>query len=154
MMQDAVHLQGVESKADRQARSKRRQAFWIVAYALSMTIMGNNIPAPLYPLYQQLWHFSTGMLTVVFAVVAVGVFPSLLFLGPLSDVRGRRPVLLLGVALAIAGALIFILALGVGLGTGLLGFYQATVTVVSVICILALLAGIVSAWTPLLTRHP
>jgi MFS family permease len=113
-MQDAVHLQGVESKADRQARSKRRQAFWIVAYALSMTIMGNNLPAPLYPLYQQLWHFSTGMLTVVFAVVAVSVFPALLFLGPLSDVRGRRPVLLLGVALAIAGALVFILAQGVG----------------------------------------
>ena len=45
-------------------------------------------------------------------------------------------------------------ALGVGFGTGLLGFYQATVTVVSVICILALLAGIVSAWTPLLTRQP
>lgn len=45
-------------------------------------------------------------------------------------------------------------ALGVGFGTGLLGFYQATVTVVSVICILALIAGIVGAWTPLLTRQP
>jgi sugar phosphate permease len=45
-------------------------------------------------------------------------------------------------------------ALGIGFGTGLLGFYQATVTVVSVICILALIAGIVSAWTPLLTRQP
>jgi len=78
-----------------------------------MTIMGNNIPAPLYPVYQGLWHFSTGMLTVVFAVVAVGVFPALLFLGPLSDVRGRRPVLLLGVALALAGAVVFMLAQGV-----------------------------------------
>jgi len=78
-----------------------------------MTIMGNNIPAPLYPVYQGLWHFSTGMLTVIFAVVAVGVFPALLFLGPLSDVRGRRPVLLLGVALALAGAVVFILAQGV-----------------------------------------
>ena len=113
MEQDVVHLQGVGSKEDRQARSKRRRAFWIVAYALSMTIMGNNIPAPLYPVYQGLWHFSTGMLTVVFAVVAVGVFPALLFLGPLSDVRGRRPVLLLGVALALAGAVVFILAQGV-----------------------------------------
>ena len=113
MEQDVVHLQGVGSKEDRQARSKRRRAFWIVAYALSMTIMGNNIPAPLYPVYQGLWHFSTGMLTVIFAVVAVGVFPALLFLGPLSDVRGRRPVLLLGVALALAGAVVFILAQGV-----------------------------------------
>ena len=113
MKQDMVHLQGGGSKADRQAYSKRGRAFWIVAYALSITIMGNNIPAPLYPVYQGLWHFSTGMLTVVFAVVAVGVFPALLFLGPLSDVRGRRPVLLLGVALALAGAVVFILAQGV-----------------------------------------
>ena len=113
MEQDVVHLQGGGSKEDRQARSTRRRAFWIVAYALSMTIMGNNIPAPLYPVYQGLWHFSTGMLTVVFAVVAVGVFPALLFLGPLSDVRGRRPVLLLGVALALAGAVVFMLAQGV-----------------------------------------
>ncbi len=113
MEQDVVHLQGGGSKEDRQARSTRRRAFWVVAYALSMTIMGNNIPAPLYPVYQGLWHFSTGMLTVVFAVVAVGVFPALLFLGPLSDVRGRRPVLLLGVALALAGAVVFILAQGV-----------------------------------------
>ncbi len=113
MEQDVVHLQGGGSKEDRQARSTRRRAFWVVAYALSMTIMGNNIPAPLYPVYQGLWHFSTGMLTVVFAVVAVGVFPALLFLGPLSDVRGRRPVLLLGVALALAGAVVFMLAQGV-----------------------------------------
>jgi len=113
MEQDVVHLQGGGSKEDRQARSTRRRAFWVVAYALSMTIMGNNIPAPLYPVYQGLWHFSTGMLTVIFAVVAVGVFPALLFLGPLSDVRGRRPVLLLGVALALAGAVVFMLAQGV-----------------------------------------
>jgi hypothetical protein len=86
MKQDGVHLQGVEARsiANQPARSKQGLAFWIVAYALSMTIMGNNIPAPLYPVYQSLWHFSTGMLTVVFAVVAVGVFPALLFLGPLS----------------------------------------------------------------------
>ncbi len=112
MTQDGVHLQDSEVKAQvgQPARSRQGRAFWLVAFALSMTIMGNNIPAPLYPLYQHLWHFSTGLLTVVFAVVAVGVFPALLFLGPLSDVRGRRPILLLGVAVAIAGTLVFIFA--------------------------------------------
>jgi MFS family permease len=45
-------------------------------------------------------------------------------------------------------------ALGVGFGAGLIGFYQATVTVVGVICILALIAGIVSMWTPQFTRQP
>jgi MFS family permease len=112
MAQDEMHMQGeaVRPQVAQSARSRQATAFWLVAYALSMTIMGNNIPAPLYPVYQQLWHFSTGLLTVVFAVVAVGVFPALLFLGPLSDVRGRRPILLLGIALAIAGTIVFIFA--------------------------------------------
>ncbi|HLG75411.1 MAG TPA: MFS transporter [Ktedonobacteraceae bacterium] len=91
----------------------RGTAFWLVAYMLGVTIMGNNIPAPLYPVYQSLWHFSTAMITVIFAVVALGVFPSLLFLGPLSDQRGRRPVLLLGVILATLATLVFIFAQGV-----------------------------------------
>lgn len=91
----------------------RGRAFWIVAYALAATILGNNIPAPLYPIYQARWHFSTGVLTLVFAVVAVGVVPSLLVLGPLSDRVGRRPILLLGLALAAAAAVVFVLAQGV-----------------------------------------
>jgi sugar phosphate permease len=44
-------------------------------------------------------------------------------------------------------------ALGVGFGAGLFGFYQATVIVVSAICLLAVIAGIVSAWMPQLARQ-
>jgi MFS family permease len=216
MKQDVVHLQGVEFKADRQACSKRRQAFWIVAYALSITIMGNNIPAPLYPaalgpsLASTLLHVQNRAIggVVVFALLGTSALTQILcrtwplrrnlVIGPIAMIAG---LIVFVVAIPLATLIMFLLgimlagfgqgltylgsqelvssivtaqqrgevfsvfnlvvylgasvaALGVGFGTGLLGFYQATVTMVSVICILALIAGIVSAWTPLLTRQP
>ena len=55
-----------------------------------------------------------GELTLVFAAVVIGVIPSLLYLGPLSDRAGRRPLLVVALALALAGALAFTLASGLG----------------------------------------
>lgn len=82
------------SGADRGRSFGQGAGFLAVAFALGVTLMGNNIPTPLYPEYQLKFGFSTGMLTVIFAVAAAGVLPSLLLIGPLSDRLGRRPVLL------------------------------------------------------------
>jgi len=90
------------------------RAFWIVTFGLAVAIMGNNAPSPIYPVFQARFGFSTGALTLVFAAVVVGVIPSLLFLGPLSDRLGRRPLLLIALALALAGSLGFALATGLG----------------------------------------
>jgi MFS family permease len=72
--------------------------------------MGNNIPTPLYPEYQQRFGFSTGVLTVIFAVAAAGVLPSLLLIGPLSDRLGRRPILLFALAMVVLSTVCFLLA--------------------------------------------
>jgi|GEM_PF-5322703 len=75
---------------------------------------------------------------------------------PFSLKVGRRPAS--GEVFSVFNLVVYLgasaAALGVGFGAGLIGFYQATVTVVGVICLLALIAGIVSMWTPQLTRQP
>ena len=65
-----------------------------VAYAFATTMLGTTLPTPLYPIYQQHIGFSSLIVTVVFATYAVGVLAALLVVGPLSDIYGRRRVLL------------------------------------------------------------
>jgi transposase InsO family protein len=60
------------------------------------------VPTPLYPLYQALDGFST--ITIVFAVYVVGVLISLMLAGQLSDVIGRKRVLVAALILELAGA--------------------------------------------------
>ncbi|MCZ9339391.1 MFS transporter, partial [Streptomyces sp. TRM76130] len=62
-------------------------------------------PSPLYSVYQQQWHFSARVLTVVFALYVAGLLGALLVVGALSDHVGRRPVLAASIALE-AGALV------------------------------------------------
>ncbi len=96
-----------------QAGNKRR-GFWLLAYALLMLFVGTTIPTPLYRVYQQELHFSSGMLTLVFAVYVFALLPSLLICGRISDQVGRRPVLLVGFCLAACGAVVFSSAHGLG----------------------------------------
>ena len=79
-----------------------------VAYAFAIAMCGTTLPTPLYGLYQERIGFSSFMVTVIFAVYAAGVITTLLLFGRLSDLRGRRPVLLAGLALSAASALCFL----------------------------------------------
>ncbi len=90
-------------------------AFWLVAYTLFVLLVGATIPTPLYPIYQDLFGFSSGMLTVIFAVYMVTALFSLITFGPLSDRAGRRRVLLPALGVAAMGSAVFIFAQGVGL---------------------------------------
>ena len=76
--------------------------------------MGATIPTPLYPIYQERFGFSSGVLTVVFAVYMVTALFSLIFVGPLSDCVGRRRVLLPALGLAAMGSMVFLFTQGVG----------------------------------------
>ncbi len=82
--------------------------FWIVGYVFAVTIAFSALPTPLYVLYQARDHFSTFMITVIFAAYAVGVLASLFLAGHLSDWVGRRRMVLIAVAVNIASGVLFI----------------------------------------------
>ena len=76
-------------------------------------LAGSSAPTPLYALYQSEWGFSPITTTVVFGVYALAVLVSLLTVGSLSDHVGRRPVLLVALAVQAVTMLIFATADGV-----------------------------------------
>lgn len=92
----------------------KKHSFWLVAYTLFILLVGATIPTPLYPIYQDLFSFSAGVLTVVFAVYMVTALFSLIFVGPLSDRVGRRRVLMPALGLAAMGSVVFVFAQDVG----------------------------------------
>jgi MFS family permease len=68
---------------------------------------GANLATPLYPVYAHRFHFSSLVLTAVFATYAVVLVPSLVLFGRLSDRLGRRLVILLGLGVAVGGLALF-----------------------------------------------
>ena len=91
-------------------RLSRPAAFAAIAAVFVTFTAAAAAPSPLYVVYQQLWGFSAGTLTVIFAVYVAGLIASLLVLGALSDHIGRRPVLAAAVALEAASLVLFIAA--------------------------------------------
>ena len=88
----------------------RNTGFGLVAYAFLVTMIGTTLPTPLYPLYEQRYSFGELMVTVIFAVYALGVIAGLLVFGNLSDEIGRKPVLLTGLAFSAISAFLFVFA--------------------------------------------
>lgn len=86
----------------------------LVAFAFFVVMSGTTLPTPLYPAFQQRYGFSVLVITVIFGVYAVAVVGTLLLLGRLSDFVGRRRVLLPGVLLSAASAVLFLFAGGLG----------------------------------------
>src|SRR5438034_6011750 len=76
-----------------------------VGWLVLMT--GVNLATPLYAVYAAHFGFSSFVLTAIFAVYALGLIPSLLLFGRLSDRFGRRPVILGGLAAAAIGLALF-----------------------------------------------
>lgn len=92
---------------DRNAR-RPRLGYPVAAAIFAIGMLGTTLPTPLYGLYRQELGFSELIVTVVFAVYAVGVIAVLLLAGNYSDVVGRRPVLLVALGLSAASALCFL----------------------------------------------
>ena len=55
--------------------TRRRLAFWLLAFVFAATMLGTTLPTPLYDIYQAQWHFSAAIVTVIFAVYAAGSWP-------------------------------------------------------------------------------
>jgi MFS family permease len=84
--------------------------FLLAVSAFFVAMVGTTLPTPLYPLFEQRYSFGPLLVTVIFAIYAFGVIAGLILFGNLSDRMGRKPVLLLGLVLSAASALLFLFA--------------------------------------------
>ncbi|WP_264077240.1 MFS transporter [Mycolicibacterium houstonense] len=87
-----------------------RLSFPLLAYAFAAIMVGTTLPTPMYALYAEHMHFAVLTTTVIYATYAGGVLFALLAFGRWSDAVGRRPMLLAGVAAALASAVVFLFA--------------------------------------------
>ena len=97
-----------ERPAARRSAIPHGPAFWIVATAFLAVMAFSTVPTPIYAFYQRRDAFPTWMITVIFAVYAIGVVASLLLVGHLSDWFGRRRMALIAVLLELVAAVVFI----------------------------------------------
>jgi MFS family permease len=84
--------------------------FALALFAFFVAMLGTTLPTPLYPLFEERYGFGALLVTVIFAIYAFGVIGGLILFGNLSDRIGRKPMLLLGLGLSGASALLFLLA--------------------------------------------
>jgi MFS family permease len=97
----------LQGEVDEILETSARRGTWIVAMVFAITMAFALVPTPLWPLYQMQAGFTTVETTIAFAVYAVGVAVSLLFAGRSSDHLGRRPIMLVAVALEVLAAVVF-----------------------------------------------
>lgn len=81
--------------------------FWTLALAFTVVMAVGARPTPLYVLYERRDHFSGLIVTIIFAVYALGVVASLILAGHTSDWFGRRRVLVSAVLLNALSAGVF-----------------------------------------------
>ena len=92
---------------------------WRAAWPVTAVFILSNSPTPLYVTWQRALGFSSGTLTVIFALYIAGLLVTLMLAGQLSDRFGRKPVLLPGIGAAILACVLFatassIVALAIG----------------------------------------
>ncbi|MEP9394161.1 MFS transporter [Gordonia sp. VNQ95] len=87
-------------------------AFAAAVAAFAVVMLGTTLPTPLYAIYGAELDFGVATTTIIFAVYAAGVITALIVFGRWSDVVGRRPLLIAGVALSAISAIVFLAAGG------------------------------------------
>jgi MFS family permease len=125
------------------SREHQRGAYSLLLILSGVALGVSGVPAPLYGMYQDVWHLSPLSTTIVFAVYAVAALAAVLVAGRVSDVIGRKPVLL--------GAL---LAMIVGLGVFLIADNMATLMIARIIHGAAVGSIVVAGAAALLDLRP
>jgi predicted MFS family arabinose efflux permease len=74
---------------------------------LAMFLAASSAPTPLYHFYQERWGVSPVVLTTIFGIYALSLLVALLTVGSLSDHVGRRPVILVAIALNAVAMVVF-----------------------------------------------
>src|SRR4029079_1267268 len=96
------------ARARRLPRLSRRTGFWAVSLAFLALTAFATAPSALYGFYAQQDHLAPILLTVVYAVYAVGVVASLVLAGHVSDLYGRRAVCIPALLTAAAASIVFL----------------------------------------------
>ncbi len=112
--EDAVPSTGAPARAHEPARAYHWLAFWSVGAVLAVCIASTTAPSILYRRYQSDWHFSSGVVTTVFAVYSLAVILALLLTGAASDAGRRKPYIFIALGLCTISMVVFALADGVG----------------------------------------
>src|ERR1700761_2244487 len=89
-------------------RTRYGFGFWAVAFAFTALMAFTTVPTPLWSLFARRDGFSSLTITGAFAVYAVAVAVSLVLAGHLSDVYGRRRLLVPALALNVVAGLVFV----------------------------------------------
>lgn len=103
------------SAASAVVRPTQPWSYSLVLTANAVAVGVSCAPASLYGLYQTAWHFSSLTTTVIFAAYAVAALGAVLVSGKISDVVGRKPVMVAAFATMIIGLLVFLFADSVGM---------------------------------------
>ncbi|MCV7435446.1 MFS transporter [Mycolicibacterium bacteremicum] len=92
------------------AASTQRWAYPLLLILSGVALGVSGIPAPLYGIYEANWHLSPLATTIVFAVYAVAALGAVLVSGRISDVVGRKPVLIGALIALLVGLGVFLIA--------------------------------------------
>ncbi len=88
------------------------RSFAVFALVLIALFFGAGAPTPLYVVYQERYGFSDIVLTLIFAMYVLGLLVALVFGGRVSDHAGRKPVLLVAMAVQLIAMVVFLVADG------------------------------------------
>lgn len=86
----------------------------LVAAVLALSLWASGAPAMVYPVYVDRWGATPLTTTALFSTYPVALVVTLVLFGSVSDVLGRRRVLLAGMALVATGTLVFVVAGSLG----------------------------------------
>lgn len=92
----------------------KRGAFLAAASVLALVLWSSGAPSTLYPSYAEKWDLAPVVMTSVFATYPLALIVVLPLFGNLSDLYGRRLVMIGGVTLIALSTLLFAFAPSVG----------------------------------------
>ena len=92
----------------------RRTSFWLAIATQVLVLAASNFPTPLFPIYAQRYHFGAATVTLLFSVYVAALIPAMLSLGRITDRVGRRPALVVGMAITAVSSVAFAAARSVG----------------------------------------
>lgn len=105
-----THCVNHSAESSGQSSAPNAGSLAAITYVFATVMLGTTLPTPLYPTFEAEYGFGSLTTAMMFAIYAGGVITTLVLFGQASERYGRKPVLLVGVLLALLSAGIFLIA--------------------------------------------